>query len=87
MAYAINSKCDQAWENRSYVSTQITLIYIMAHIFCSVCAIQTVNFIEFLKDFCIYDDISDMIQITDKKLLHFKLSKPGQFYVWIRPVF
>ena len=30
-------------------------------------------------DFCIYDDIFDMIQVTDKKLLHFKLSKSGQF--------
>ena len=48
----------------------------MAHIFCSVCAIQ--NFIEFLIDFCTYDDILDTIQITDKKLSHFKLSKLGQ---------
>ena len=30
-------------------------------------------------DFCIYDDIFNMIQMTDKKLLHFKLSKSGQF--------
>ena len=29
-------------------------------------------------DFCIYDEIVDMIQITDKRLLHFKLSKLGQ---------
>ena len=29
-------------------------------------------------DFCVYDDILDMIQITDKKLLHFKLLKSGQ---------
>ena len=29
-------------------------------------------------DVCIYDDILDTIQITDKKLLHFKLSKSGQ---------
>ena len=28
-------------------------------------------------DFCIYDDILDMIQNTDKNLLHFKLSKSG----------
>ena len=28
---------------------------------------------EFLTDFCIYDDILDAIQIADKKLLHFKL--------------
>ena len=29
-------------------------------------------------DFCIYDDILDAILITDKNLLHFKLSKLGQ---------
>ena len=28
-------------------------------------------------DLCIYDDILDTILITDKKLLHFKLSKSG----------
>ena len=28
-------------------------------------------------DVCIYDDILDTIQNTDKKLLHFKLSKSG----------
>ena len=28
-------------------------------------------------DFCIYDDMLDTIQITDKKLLHFKFSKLG----------
>ena len=42
------------------------------------CYPKSVNFIEFLIDFCIYDDILDMIQITDKKLLHFKVSKSGQ---------
>ena len=40
---------------------------------------NSVNFIEFLIDFCIYNDIYDMIQVTDKKLLYFKLSKSGQF--------
>ena len=39
---------------------------------------KSVNFIEFLMDFCIYDDILDMLQVTDKKLLHFKFSKSGQ---------
>ena len=29
-------------------------------------------------DFCIYDDIVDIIQIIDKELLHFKLLKSGQ---------
>ena len=28
-----------------------------------------VSFIELLMDFCLYDDIVDTIQITDKKLL------------------
>ena len=42
------------------------------------CYPKSVNFIEFLMGFCIYDDILDTIQITDKKLLHFKLSKSGQ---------
>ena len=41
------------------------------------CAIQTVSFIEFFMDFCIYDDILDAKRITDKTLLHFKLSKSG----------
>ena len=39
---------------------------------------KAVSFIEFLMDFCIYDDILNAIWITDKKLLHFKLSKSGQ---------
>ena len=55
----------------------------MARIFCSVamCYPKSVNFIEFIMDFCIilYDDILDTIQITDKKLLlHIKLLKSGQ---------
>ena len=37
-----------------------------------------VSFIEFLKDFHIYDAILDTIQITDKKVLLFKLSKSCQ---------
>ena len=41
------------------------------------CYPNSVNLIEFLMDFCIYDDILDTILITDKKLLHFKLSKSG----------
>ena len=39
---------------------------------------KAVSFIEFLMDFCMYDDILRTILITDKKLLHFKLSKLGQ---------
>ena len=42
------------------------------------CYPKLVNFIEFLMDICIYGDIFDTIQITDKMLLHVKLSKSGQ---------
>ena len=40
--------------------------------------VTCVSFIEFLMDVCIYDSILDTIKITDKKLLHLKLSKSGQ---------
>ena len=33
------------------------------------CYQKSVNIIEFLMDFYIYDDILDMIQITDKKVI------------------
>ena len=42
------------------------------------CYLESVNFIEFLMDFCIYNDILDTMQITNKMLLHFKLQKSGQ---------
>ena len=45
--------------------------------FCT-CYPKSVSFIDFLMDLCIYDDILDVIWITAKKLLHFKLSKSGQ---------
>ena len=47
---------------KQVLSTQNTFVYIMECIFCSVysyiCAIQnkSVNCIEFLMDFCIYED-------------------------------
>ena len=41
------------------------------------CYLQSVSFIEFLMDVCTYDFILDTIWFTDKKLLHFKLSKSG----------
>ena len=52
----------------------------MAFISCSVamCYTKYVNFIEFLMDFGISDDILDTILITDKTLLHFKPSQLGQ---------
>ena len=48
---------------------------------------KSVSFTEFLMDFCIYDNILDTILITDKKLLHFEISKSGQIIHVNRPVF
>ena len=61
----------------------------MASISYSVCAIQ--NMFVLLNSSWIsaynYDNISDTILITDKKLLHFKFSKSGQIYMQIRRIF
>ena len=67
--------CDWSWKNQ-VPSTKNTLICIMTPIFCSVamCYPKSVSFIEFLMDFYTYGDIFNTIWITDKKLLHFKLS-------------
>ena len=53
------------------------LYYGMYLLFC-MCYPKSVNFNTFLMDFYIYDDVVDTIHGTDKKLLHFKLSKSGQ---------
>ena len=63
---------------KQILSTQNTLVYIMACIFCSVCAIQNLLILLNSSWISAYDEILDTIQITDKKLLHFKLSKSGQ---------
>ena len=50
----------------------------MTPISCSVCIIQNLLVLLNSKWISDYDDILDIITITDKKLLHFKLSKLGQ---------
>ena len=45
--------------------------------FC-MCDLKSFSFIEFLMDFYVYDDILDVIRITDKNLLDFKPSKSDQ---------
>ena len=65
---------------KQVLSTQNTLVHIMATISYSVCAMQNLLVFsnnKFLMDFCIYDDILDTMLSTDKKLLCFKLSKLG----------
>ena len=60
------------------IYTKYTCLYYGTYLLFCMRYPKSVNFIEFLMDFCIYDDIFNIIQITNKKLLHFKLSKSGQ---------
>ena len=55
------------------IYTKYTCLYYGTYLLFCMSYPDSVNFIEFLMNFCIYDDIFDMIQVTDKKLLHFKL--------------
>ena len=59
---------DWAWENRCHLYTQNILVCIMVCISCAVamCHPKSVSLIEFLMDFCIYDDILDTLLITNK---------------------
>ena len=60
------------------IYTKYTCLYYGTYLLFCMCYPKSVNLIEFFTEFCIYDDIIDMIQITYKTLLHFKLSKSGQ---------
>ena len=60
------------------IYTKYTCLYYGKYLLFCMCYPNSFNFIEFLMDWCIYDDILDTIQIIDKKLLHVKLSKSGQ---------
>ena len=60
------------------IYTKYTCLYYGMYLLFCICYPKSISFIEFLMDFCIYDDILDTIWIANKKLLHFKLSKSGQ---------
>ena len=68
-------------ERIGLIYTKYTCSYYDIYLLFYMCYAKSVNFIEFLMDFGISDDIVDTILITDKKLLHFKLSQLGQIYV------
>ena len=55
-----------------------TCLYYGTYLLFCMCYPNSVTLIDFLIDFYMYNDILDTILITDKKLLHFKLSKSGQ---------
>ena len=60
------------------IYTKYACLYYGTYLLFCMCYPTSVNYIKFLMDFCIYDDILDTIQITDKKLLQFKHSKSDQ---------
>ena len=53
------------------IYTKYTCLYYDTYLLFCLCYLQSVNFIEFLMDCCIYDNILDMIQITDKNVITF----------------
>ena len=57
------------------IYTKYTCLYYGMYLLFYMWYRKSVSFNEFLIDFCVYDDIIDTIRITDKMLLHFKLSK------------
>ena len=60
------------------IYTKCTCLYYGTYLLLCMCYPNSAKYIELLMDFCIYDDILDMMQISDKMLLLFKLSKSGQ---------
>ena len=56
------------------IYTKYTCLYYGTYLPFCMCYPKSVSFIAFLMDFYTYDDILHTIWITDKKLLHFKLS-------------
>ena len=69
---------------KGLIYTKYMCSYYGTYLLCCMCYPNSVGFIEFLMDFSIYDN---MLHNTDKKLLHLKLSKSGQFYLQKRQVF
>ena len=60
------------------IYTKYTCSYYGIYLLFYMCYAKSLNFIEFLMDFGISDDIIVTVLTTDKKLLHFKLLQLGQ---------
>ena len=65
------------------IYTKYTCLYYGIYLLFCMYYPNSVSCIEFLMDFCIYDDILDTVWITDKKL---NSQNQVKFYVQIRPV-
>ena len=64
-------------EKIDLIYTKYTCSHYGTYLLFCMCYSKLVHFTELIMDFCIHDNVVDTIQITDKKLLHFKLSKSG----------
>ena len=65
-------------EGIDLIYTKYTCSYYGIYLLFYMCYAKSVNFVEFLMDFGISDDILVTVLIIDKKLLHFKPSQLGQ---------
>ena len=60
------------------IYTKYTCSYYDTYLLLCICYPKSVSLLNSSWIFCTYDDNLDTIWITDKKLLHFELSKSGQ---------
>ena len=65
-------------ERIGLIYTKYTCLYYGIYLLFYIRYAKFVYFIEYLMEFSISDDILDTILITDKKLLHYKLSQLSQ---------
>ena len=63
------------------IYTNYTPLHYGMYLLLCMCYPKSVSFIEFLMDFCIYDDISDTIRIKDKSYYILNSQNQVKFYV------
>ena len=63
------------------IYTKYNYSYYSTYLLHSMCYLKSVSFMEFLMDFCIYDDIVDTRQITDKSYYILNSQNQVDFYV------
>ena len=69
------------------IYTKYTCLYYGTYLLFYMCYPKSVNFIEFLMDFCIYDDILHTIQVKGKSYCMLNSQNLVKSCMQIRPVF